>query len=82
MINGKTFKLGEFELEDQELLYLQMIAKRESNHSQFLKQLICIGLVITLIAINMTKGGFGMNFMFILICIGYTTSAIKMNRFE
>jgi len=23
-----------------------------------------------------------MNFMFILICIGYTTSAIKLNRFE
>lgn len=23
-----------------------------------------------------------MNFMFILICVGYTTSAIKMNRFE
>jgi hypothetical protein len=32
-INGKKFKLGDYEEEDSELKYLSLIAKRETNHS-------------------------------------------------
>ena len=38
--------------------------------------------ITKLVALNMMNGSWQMDTMFMLICIGYTTSAIKLNRFE
>ena len=97
-ISDKTFKLGESEEQDKELLELQKIAERETGHAQWAKLGICTALLGLILVINIlqptatTKSPIGIKMcsvlywffemFFVAMCALATWLSIKVNAAE